>query len=381
MSEMLGAYVARLNLLETHNLGVANKVRAQAQALSSTNVRVDLYFPGASKIFRNEEVVAEFSARKLWARLNYYLFFYLYLARQLRGLSFVYMRYQRSSPLLIWVLGRIRKHNPGVRIFVELPSYPYDTEQITLRDKLQGWVDRASRHFLRWHVDHIVTFSRQKTIFGIPTLCTDNGVDVDRLEPLPVAGNDGPLRLLGLANLSFWHGYDRVIAGLAEYAKSGGSKPVVFDIIGVGNELERLKADVRRHGLESQVRFWGVLQGGELTKAMAGCHIGISSIGMHRLNVDTSNLKSREFCARGLPFVIAYEDRDFDADLPFVFRAPASEAPVDIGALVTFYEQLRANHRGFSGDMRLYAQQRLTWQAKMAPVSKAMRSPPGRQSV
>lgn len=370
MSQIHGAYIARLNLLETHNLGVSNKVRAQRDALSAPDLRVDLYFPSASRIIQNDNVVSEFRAGKLCSRLNYYLFFYLYLAKQLRGLSFLYMRYQRSSPLLLWMLGQIRKNNPGIRIFVELPSYPYDTEQVTLREKLHGWVDHLSRHFLRWHVDHIVTFSRQEKIFGIPTIRTDNGVDVERLEPLPVAPMEEPLRLLGLANLSFWHGYDRVIAGLAEYTRRADAKAVVFDIIGVGQELGRLKEDVQRFGIESVVRFWGSLQGRELTKAMQGCHIAISSIGMHRLNVDTSNLKSREFCARGLPFVIGYEDRDFDDDLPFVFRAPASEEPVDIGALVAFYERLRVHHPDFTKEMRSYACQRLTWQAKLSPVCR-----------
>jgi glycosyltransferase involved in cell wall biosynthesis len=176
-------------------------------------------------------------------------------------------------------------------------------------------------------------------------------------------------------------GYDRVIEGIAQYNQRGGVKPVFFDIIGSGHEKQRLMADTLRLGLSHQVRFFGSLSGNELTQAMAACHIGISSIGMHRIKVDTSNLKSREFCARGLPFVIAYADRDFQTELPFVFHAPATDEPLDIAALVRFFDELRLSRPSYPAEMRAFALERLTWQVKMAPVCEVIRQSIGDKSL
>jgi hypothetical protein len=238
-----------------------------------------------------------------------------------------------------------------------------------VRDKIFGSIDKLSRRFMEKYVSHIVTFSRVPEIFGIKTITIDNGIDIKRLKVLPAAKKEGALQLLGLANLSFWHGYDRVISGIAEYIRNSGSREVTFKIIGTGNELARLQEISRKLGVESYIMFTGGLHGDELNEAMLGCHIGISSIGMHRLNVDTSNLKSREFCARGLPFVIAYNDRDFPPDFPFVFYAPASDEPLDIKALINFYDTLRDNYPDYQEVMRAYSTNRLTWHAKLAPVS------------
>jgi hypothetical protein len=176
-----------------------------------------------------------------------------------------------------------------------------------------------------------------------------------------------------VANLSFWHGYDRVVAGLAAHARSGAGPRVVFDIAGSGAEFARLRAQIDAHGLQDTVRFLGPVHGKDLDRLLMSAHVGISSIGMHRLDVDTSNIKSREFCARGLPFCIAYPDRDFPASLPFVHQLPATDDPVDIPELLDWYRQLRRVNPVYTTTLRAYAEAYLTWDAKMAPVTEWLR--------
>lgn len=375
MSPILqGAYVARLDLTEQHLAGVAAKIRGQISALEAMPARIRLYHPAGASILADGQHWGSYEGSRFSKRWNYYFRFYPALARRLASLDFVYIRYQGCSPFLLWMLRELRRKLPGIVIVTELPSYPYHTEARSLRERLFVLVDRLTRSQLHRYVDRIVTFSKEERIFGIETIQTDNGVDVANIELLPKPSSTRTLHLLGLANLSFWHGYDRVIAGLAAYRSNGGEREIHFDVVGTGTELGRLKSLASDLGVADQVTFWGARHGKELDEIISHAHVGISSIGMHRLNVDTSNIKSREFCARGLPFVIGYPDRDFDASLPFVMHVAPDESAIDIATLMAFYHRLSAMQGDFRTMMREYANRHLTWSAKMRAVTTSIRS-------
>lgn len=348
-------------------MGVANKIKAQAAALAAAGAPVTVFSPAGGRVMRDDAVVKDYGGSKLKRRLVHYYSFYTAIAAHPGPVVFLYIRYQRTSPAFLWMLRRLKKKFPELIILVEFPSFPYHREEVTLRDRFLGISDRLLRRFLQQTVDFIVTFSKKSEILGIPTIQTDNGTDVNSVAVLPRPPSDGPIRLLGLANLSFWHGYDRVLSGLAEYRNSGGMEEVVFEIVGTGNELERLKSDAMALDLGRMVNFHGPKRGDALTAIMAQCHIGISSIGMHRLQVDTSNLKSREFCAHGLPFVIAYSDRDFEG-FRFCYDIPSNDTPVDVFGVIDFFRKLSAETPDYRWQMRRFAEERLTWSAKMAPV-------------
>lgn len=372
---MKGAYIVRLNLNEQHLLGVAKKISSQVLALSHSMSGVDTYYLNASQIMKNDEVVQSYGASSLWRRMTYYCLFYLFIARQQLDVDFVYIRYQRSSPVFLYMLSRLKKKNPNLVILLELPSFPYHTEEVTYRDKIFGLIDRISRVYLHHYVDRIVTFSKCTEIFNIKTICTDNGVDVDSLKLTTELNNSDTVEFIGVANLSFWHGYDRILSGLAQYYKKDECKDnrkVIFNIVGSGHELERLEEAVQQFKLESYVKFHGAMHGVALDDLITQNHIGVSSVGMHRLDVDTSNLKSREFCARGLPFILAYQDRDFKQEFPYAFHAPANDEPIDIAAILKFYDDLVGQQPGYRQKMRDYAQRQLTWKAKMLPVVSAI---------
>lgn len=374
MTEPLrGAYIARLDLTQPHLAGVSAKIRGQIAALEELPARIELIHPTGDSILVDGRPWKKFGSGRFAKRWTYYFRFYQEFSRRADPLDFIYIRYQGCSPLFLLMLNRIRRRSPATAVFIELPSYPFHIEASSLREHLMLAIDRLTRGKLRQYVDRIVTFSRAERIFGIDTVRTDNGIDIAKISISPQSGLSDRLRLLGLANLSFWHGYDRVIEGLARHAASDDSRRVHFDIVGIGSELDRLRNRASELGVHDLVTFWGSQRGAALEEIASKSHVGISSIGMHRLNVDTSNLKSREFCARGLPFIHAYEDRDFNADLPFVLHIPADDSPVDIASIVGFYDSLRSTHPDFRSEMRLYAERNLTWSAKLRPVLEQLR--------
>jgi glycosyltransferase involved in cell wall biosynthesis len=213
-------------------------------------------------------------------------------------------------------------------------------------------------------------------LFGLPAIMTDNGVAVESIEWIasPPPLHDGPIRLIGVANLQAWHGYDRVLHGLAEYLKRPDPKRAcVVEIAGEGDALPFLKQTAAALNLENHVVFHGHLSGEALSALFRRGHIGLGNIGMHRTNLAHANaspLKSREYCARGIPFVIGYVDPDLSSDFPYVFYAPDDETPLDVAALIEFYENLRAARPDFPERLRHFAETHLGWERKMQEAAQ-----------
>ena len=59
--------------------------------------------------------------------------------------------------------------------------------------------------------------------------------------------------MTGVANLNFWHGFDRIISGLAEYYKGNHSRKAYLNIVGNGAIIEELKAQCSALGIEEYV--------------------------------------------------------------------------------------------------------------------------------
>lgn len=357
---MRGAYIARLDLDQPHHSGVALKMASQCAALKAALGPVDLIALAGNRLSVNGAPTGP-ALRRTALRLGG---FYRAAAPRLAGADYLYIRYQRASPALLWLLRGFRRAHPGAPVFIEIPTWPYTGEAVGARDKVLGAMDRACRGRLAPHVDRIVTFSRETAILGIPTICTDNGVDPAALPLARPGAVEGPLRLVAVANLGLRHAYDRVIAGLAAY---DGARDVVFDIIGSGVSEPDLRAAAA--GLEGRVRFLGPKMGADLDAALDGAHLGVAALGMHRIAAATSDIKSREYCARGLPFVTSNADADFPDGSPFALQIPADDSPVDIAALVAFHAALPEDT---PARMRAYAETRLSWRAKLAPVVTAL---------
>lgn len=196
----------------------------------------------------------------------------------------------------------------------------------------------------------------------------NNGIDVKNIKMIN-KNHDNKLTFLTVAHVAFWHGYDRIIKGLHEYYKTYPEKEVFYHCVGEGVELTNLKKLTKELNLEKYVIFHGTKTGEDLDKVVDECDIALGSLGFHRSGLTGgSPLKAREYCARGIPFVIAYDDWDFPETFPFVYRIPKDDSPVDINQVIKWYENLIKEHPNYSIEMRKYAEENLSWDAKMKPV-------------
>lgn len=151
-------------------------------------------------------------------------------------------------------------------------------------------------------------------------------------------------RLLGVASLAKWHGYDRVLRGLRElldrktdivpHVSFAGHGPTTAD-------LEELCASL---GLDDHVTFHGMTTGDAPVELFDQSDIATASLGMHRIGLESaSSLKTREYYARGIPFVFAGADESFDQNFPFALRVPVGDAPIDLGKIVAIHVGASSN--------------------------------------
>ena len=121
----------------------------------------------------------------------------------------------------------------GIHVDIEIPTYPYDQEYVLSKRKIQLLIDKCFRQQLAKHLDQIITFSNYKTIFGTSTLHISYGIDLNDIPVKQEANNTSQeIHLIGVAEIHYWHGFDRLLKGLANYYIHSPQYIVYLHIIG-----------------------------------------------------------------------------------------------------------------------------------------------------
>ena len=195
--------------------GISKKIFAQCEALRRCGVDIALCHTeidadGTQRRLAGDAVIRTFGSglrAKALKRVSY-TDITGYIRRE--RVEFLYIRHDlNANPLLVGWLRSVRRL--GVRIALEIPTYPYDAEfrEAGRKEKLQLQIDRMFRRAMAREVDRIVTFSDDEEIFGQKTVRISNGIDFDAV-PLKTERHDitREVRLLALANIHPWHGFD-----------------------------------------------------------------------------------------------------------------------------------------------------------------------------
>ena len=206
----------------------------------------------------------------------------------------------------------------------------------------------------------------------IPHVTIPNGFLVDsvRIRNLP-AYTPEELHILFVGNVSRWHGLDRFIQGMAEYP---GPVRVILHIVGEGDELANIKALAHSLNIAGTIHYHGFLTGSALDSVFDQYHIAIGSLGIHRNGMNqASALKVREYCSRGIPFMISNTDPDFPESFPYCLHLPPEETPIDLDTVLSFYDTMYSDkdHREI---MRKYAEENLDWSKKIMNLKLFIRN-------
>ena len=280
--------------------------------------------------------------------------------------------YWRSAPLWkssVRVANKAKKSE--ATLIYEIPTFPPNKEaQLSrLRTLFVKYSDRYTKQ-LHSLVDYYVLIGEDAggVYKGKPAINIENGIDISNV-PLrkPTAEND-TVNILALATMSYWHGYDRLIKSMADYK---GSKRVVIHMVG-GNDggyLYEWKDLANSLGVSDKVLFHGHLTGDNLEEMFNLCDIGVNSLAMYRKGFSvTMELKTREYVARGLPFVCAVDDPSLaNIDDQKWLQVENNDSIPDMEKIVDFALRMKKDDTHVSA-LREIAENRMTWEKQYKKV-------------
>jgi len=360
--------------------GISKKIHYQVKGLRENGYEVHLCYydfdnRGHRCRFVDGDVIKDYGKSffaGIYQRVDYSC---IYDYCKHNNIQFVYARcFQNANPFLIRFFKKLK--SLGIKTVTEIPTYPYDQEFVGF-PYFSGrfWLkfDKRYRKDLYRHMDAIVTFSDAEQIFGQRTIRISNGVDFDSI-PLHQyqTSVDGSVHLIGVAEVHYWHGFDRIIAGLGEYYNNHlNPRRILFHIVGgvAPNEMYgSLHAPgfselLDKYGIRDNVIFHNQLFGEELDRVFNQCCFAIGSLARHRSGITKiKTLKNREYATRGIPFIYSEQDGDFDQQ-PYVIKASPDESPIDIQQILDFIDQ----HHFQPQDIRKTVEH-LSWKIQMKHV-------------
>lgn len=348
--------------------GQINAVRALGYNVWYTAVdRSEIFIFNGEKLIK----IAELPNRnfKLLKQISFYNTFYKsvykFLIHSDIRFEFAYIRNMFFCVNSVRLLKKLRKDS--IKVVMEIPTHPVEDEYRLIRNIFRKNLLLALNRLSKFHSKYVNIYAvigdQCKEYFGRKAINIKNGIDVENTPVKKTAVNEDEIHILAMATMAKWHGYDRLIQGLYEYYKDGGHKEIFIHM--VGNDGDGSFADWKKLALsldlDKRVIFEGYLTGVNLHSVIDKCDIAVSSLAGHRKNIYiTSELKSREYMARGLPFIFSTNDEILENAKGYCFKVSNDDSNIDFNILIDFVDTTRHDPE-LPGKMRMYALNNMSW--------------------
>ena len=356
--------------------GISKKIHYQVKGLRQNGHEVHLCYydfdpRGHRCRYVSNKVIADYGTGALAAIRSRTQLDCIYNFCAVNSIEMVYARsFMNASPILVRLFHKLNKR--GIKCITEIPTYPYDSEfkGYPLKYKIPLYIDKLFRKALAKKMEAIVTFSNEETIFGKRTICISNGIDLDSI-PIHNPKKQNDIHLIAVAEIHYWHGFDRLVAGMGEYYKlNPDARKVFFHVVGweddrgtTSNGYLTVEQTAKKYNIGQYVVNHGKLFGDKLDEVFNQCVFAIGSLGRHRSGItNIKTLKNREYAARGIPFIYSETDNDFE-DKPYIIKAPADESPINIRQIIDFIDTHDVNPTEIRNTV-----EHLSWRFQMEKV-------------
>ena len=199
-----------------------------------------------------------------------------------------------------------------------------------------------------------------------PSITISNGVDVQNIRKTGFKKFDGnTLNIVTVVSSPKpWHGLDKIISSINH---NKGKVKIHFHIVGniTKDDIKNMPHDC------SKVIFHGLKYGKELDEIMKDMNCAVSAMALYRNEMNEAcSLKTREYTARGIPFILAYEDPDLqqvEKDCKFYLSFPNDESKIQIEKIIDFAGRMSEKDykESISDYMREYALKYMDWSVKI----------------
>lgn len=252
-------------------------------------------------------------------------------------LEFSYLRYHFFDSFYINLLKVLKKKSK--KVIIEAHSYPVFVKKdrfnpIKILDEIYS--KKAHKY-----CDYIASMTNLKTICGIPTYEIENTLNIDDFKIKEYKRVENKFIFINVAFENITHGLDRLIKGISNYYKTiYKTTSVDIELLLIGEYSNSTKKLVEDLSLSEKVKFLGKMKRNEIDTYIDEAHFAVGSMGNHRANsYYGSALKTKEYIARGIPFVYGWEERIL-INFPFAYKVPLNEEPVDIKKILEFYRKI-----------------------------------------
>ncbi len=374
--------VAYVVLQEEQIIGIENKIREKAEALASIGLRnFEIVVVNPDSNMRDGPLRYVSYRRRPFPFNRFDVIFRRYdlieSALDLRKYDLIILRYPAADRSGV---AFVRRH------FVIMEHHSLVLDQYRAMVKTQQGLARKLLKYIRYflerryrrqiiagcramiavtdeirHREQVATETTQRPAVTIP-----NGIDVGSV---PLTGfqpfNGRKLDVAFVASsYAPWHGIERIVSAVLRYT---GAVDVALHFIGdlTPNRFNGLPQP------DNRFRYHGLLKGSKLDDIMSEMTLGISTLGLYKKNMhEACSLKTREYTARGLPFILGYEDpalRNVDPEHRFFLKFENSNTPIDFVEIIRFAERIsHKEHRGtIVKYMRQYAREHMDTAVKM----------------
>lgn len=376
-----------------------NKAKAQVKAFQKLNNKVyiatmnnqqeDCYFEvykyekdEFKQIFRNKLTKSykveqgNNSISSLWKRLiktkKINKMFKKEVIAYIEKNSFDYCYIRRIGFFVIFLKSMFKSISASSKILYEIPTYPldkYDSSLINFSQKIEMLYFNL---FIKKYVTLIPVILQNDVHLNNKMITISNGIDFNKFKNIntkkPIFENE--IRMIIIAHVLPWHGYDRLIKSIAEYK---GNKKIIVDIYGdVNVEVEKLQQLSKELNLEEQIYFKGEKKLEDILKNIENYHIAIGSLGYHRRDgkYDTS-IKNKEYCAMGLPFITSSKDLSFPDDFKYLYQVESNDNNFDLKKIINWYQKIYKED--YKNEMRKFAKDNLEYETIYKNVFKKLK--------
>lgn len=273
----------------------------------------------------------------------------------------------------------------SIRVVCEIPTFPYRNELWnnlflglksinplkTLAAIYRLVLDLVMPHLVKKYIHRVFTYSPYKKIWGIDCIEIDNGIHIENISIVThlVKPTLNSFNAIAVGYFQKWHAYERIIEGMRVYYSQNRNKVFKLTFVGKGPDEKKYRNMVTEYNLDKYVTFRGPLYDKDLDDEFDKSNIAISSLGGHTRKTDTpySPLKSREYCARGIPFIYSYNDKIFDKNPEFSLKFPIGDSPIQVEQIIDFCESHDKNEI-YRDMMVQFANDNFSWSKQLEVV-------------
>ena len=216
--------------------------------------------------------------------------------------------------------------------------------------------------------NEIISYEKKRLHFKKRTYRFSNGIDIHKFTmKVPPLFTDVFHVAIVASQYSPWHGLDRLLGSLKHY--DGLEYKIHVHIIGEFSSKEKVLMDACASNQLVTIHTHGKLFGKQLDEVFDQTHMACDSLAMYRLDMhESSTLKSKEYIARGIPYLYSAADEDMREIEDYLYDVGNDDTLLDFKEIIKHYK--KCDLTTMQKAMKECSKNILSWEIKVSKLAK-----------